>query len=83
MRSDAQGFVPSTNPFTRLGQHPIGFWFVFSGEPVRLSPAGSNILRLLVSYGVFVPTALPVLGRLNSVNWANPDTARKVLTSLA
>jgi POT family proton-dependent oligopeptide transporter len=25
-------FVPSTNPFTRLGQHPIGFWFVFSGE---------------------------------------------------
>ena len=25
-------FIPSTNPFTRLGQHPIGFWFVFSGE---------------------------------------------------
>src|SRR5882672_2128882 len=25
-------FVPSSNPFTRLGQHPIGFWFVFSGE---------------------------------------------------
>src|ERR1700730_8864495 len=25
-------FIPSANPFTRLGQHPIGFWFVFSGE---------------------------------------------------
>jgi POT family proton-dependent oligopeptide transporter len=25
-------FIPSENPFTRLGQHPIGFWFVFSGE---------------------------------------------------
>src|ERR1041384_3817555 len=25
-------FVPSTNPLTRLGQHPVGFWFVFFGE---------------------------------------------------
>ena len=25
-------FIPSENPFTRLGQHPTGFWFVFSGE---------------------------------------------------
>lgn len=25
-------FEPSPNPFVRLGQHPIGFWFVFSGE---------------------------------------------------
>jgi POT family proton-dependent oligopeptide transporter len=25
-------FVPSTNPVRRLGQHPIGFWFVFFGE---------------------------------------------------
>jgi POT family proton-dependent oligopeptide transporter len=25
-------FIPSENPFTRIGQHPIGFWFVFSGE---------------------------------------------------
>jgi POT family proton-dependent oligopeptide transporter len=25
-------FVPSTNPFVRLGQHPTGFWFVFAGE---------------------------------------------------
>src|SRR5947208_12381779 len=25
-------FIPSTNPFTWLGQHPMGFWFVFSGE---------------------------------------------------
>jgi proton-dependent oligopeptide transporter, POT family len=25
-------FIPSGNPFTRLGQHPTGFWFVFSGE---------------------------------------------------
>jgi len=25
-------FVPSTNPFVRLSQHPLGFWFVFSGE---------------------------------------------------
>jgi POT family proton-dependent oligopeptide transporter len=25
-------FVPSTNPFRRLGQHPTGFWFVFFGE---------------------------------------------------
>src|SRR5579859_5137925 len=25
-------FVPSGNPFKRLLQHPVGFWFVFSGE---------------------------------------------------
>jgi len=25
-------FVPHGNPIKRLGQHPIGFWFVFSGE---------------------------------------------------
>jgi POT family proton-dependent oligopeptide transporter len=25
-------FVPSTNPWTRLRQHPPGFWFVFTGE---------------------------------------------------
>jgi hypothetical protein len=59
-------------------------WFVFhEGEPVRLSPSGSNILRLLVSYGVFVPAAAPAIGRLNCVNWASPDTSRKVLTTLA
>lgn len=28
----AAAFVPSRNPFVRLGQHPIGFWFVFTGE---------------------------------------------------
>jgi POT family proton-dependent oligopeptide transporter len=28
----ADAFVPSTNPFTRLRQHPVGFWFVFFGE---------------------------------------------------
>jgi POT family proton-dependent oligopeptide transporter len=33
IETDGHGeFVPSGNPFTRLGQHPIGFWFVFSGE---------------------------------------------------
>jgi POT family proton-dependent oligopeptide transporter len=25
-------FVASSNPFKRLRQHPVGFWFVFSGE---------------------------------------------------
>ena len=29
---DRPTFVPSTNPFVRLGQHPTGFWFVFFGE---------------------------------------------------
>jgi POT family proton-dependent oligopeptide transporter len=29
---DRPVFVPSTNPFVRLGQHPTGFWFVFFGE---------------------------------------------------
>src|SRR2546423_3330275 len=24
--------VPHSNPIKRLGQHPIGFWFVFGGE---------------------------------------------------
>src|ERR1051325_2120102 len=25
-------FVPSSNPWKRLGEHPTGFWFVFTGE---------------------------------------------------
>jgi POT family proton-dependent oligopeptide transporter len=29
---DSTEFVPSPNPFVRLGQHPTGFWFVFAGE---------------------------------------------------
>jgi POT family proton-dependent oligopeptide transporter len=30
--SERESFVPSTNPFARLRQHPTGFWFVFTGE---------------------------------------------------
>ena len=30
--STPREFVPSANPLERLGQHPIGFWFVFTGE---------------------------------------------------
>ncbi len=59
-------------------------WFVFPrGEPIRLSPAGSNVLRLVVSYGALAPKALPALSRLKSVKWAAPANARKVMTSLA
>ena len=64
---------------TRLEQ-----WFVFpEKECVRLNPPGSNMLRILVSYGAVVPAALPVLERLSGVNWATPDTAHKVMTGLA
>jgi hypothetical protein len=59
-------------------------WFVFPSDvPIRLSPAGSNMLRLLVSYGVLVPAVVPVLGRLKSAKWVGRSTADKVLKSLA
>jgi POT family proton-dependent oligopeptide transporter len=29
---DVETFIPSEKPFTRLRQHPVGFWFVFTGE---------------------------------------------------
>lgn len=32
MAGNQPEFVPHKNAFRRLGQHPIGFWFVFSGE---------------------------------------------------
>ena len=61
----------------------LDHWFHFpEKEPVRLNPPGSNMLRLLVSYGVLVPAALPVLKRLNDVGWASPGIARKVMTDL-
>jgi hypothetical protein len=59
-------------------------WFVFSGKtPIRLNPAGSNMLRLLASYGILAPGVIPVLCRLRSVNWARRDTANKVLEAVA
>ncbi len=59
-------------------------WLVFpEAKPARLNPPGSNMLRLLVSYAVLAPSALPVLGRLKAVNWSGTDTARKVLKTLA
>jgi len=65
-------------------RHRLDEWLVFpEGEPVRLSPTGSNMLRSLVNYGVFVPEAASVFQRLKTVNWATPETARKVLTSFA
>ncbi len=65
-------------------QDRLDQWFVFPAESAsRLNPPGSNMLRLLVSYGVLVPGTLPVLGRLRAVKWASTDTARKVLKTLA
>ena len=59
-------------------------WFDFPKEAtVRLQPPGSNMLRLLISYGALVPAAHTVLARLNNVNWENPGTAHKVMTGLA
>ncbi len=34
-------------------------WFVFPKEPIRLNPPGSNMARLLVSYGALVPRRCP------------------------
>ena len=46
-------FIPSANPFTRLGQHPIGFWFVFSGELAeRASYYGMRTLLALYMINV-------------------------------
>ena len=71
-------FVGTKRYHDRLDQ-----WLVFPEEnAARLNPPGSNMLRLLVSYGALVPASLPVLGRLRAVNWAGPDTARKVLKTL-
>src|ERR1700693_1226483 len=47
------GFVPSTNPFRRLGQHPTGFWFVFFGELAeRASYYGMRTLLALYMINV-------------------------------
>lgn len=72
---------------SRLGakqfQIRIEQWLVFTGTgTVFLSPAGSNMLRLLVIYGAFVPTSLPFFEPLKNVRWANRETARKVTASL-
>jgi POT family proton-dependent oligopeptide transporter len=46
-------FTPSPNPFIRLGQHPIGFWFVFSGELAeRASYYGMRTLLALYMINV-------------------------------
>jgi hypothetical protein len=59
-------------------------WFVFPAEvPVRMSPPGSNVLRLLVSYGALVGATVPVLLRLKSVNWSSRNAANKVLKTVA
>src|SRR5260221_238246 len=53
-------FIPSANPFRRLGQHPIGFWFVFSGELAeRASYYGMRTLLALYMIDVlgFTETA--------------------------
>src|SRR5215469_9475009 len=64
--------------------HRLDEWFVFPAEvPVRLNPPGSDMLRLLVSYGALVPATLPILVRLKSVNWSSRDAANKVLQAVA
>ncbi len=46
--SSTSEFVPSTNPFVRLRQHPTGLWFVFFGEMAeRASYYGMRALLAL------------------------------------
>jgi len=51
--AQAEEFVPSTNPFVRIRQHPTGFWFVFAGELAeRASYYGMRTLLALYMINV-------------------------------
>jgi len=61
-------------------------WFAFPpGQAVRLSPAGSCALRLLVWYGSMVDAerSLPVLVRIAHAEWQKREPAQKIVSALA
>jgi hypothetical protein len=60
-------------------------WCRFPHEMIRLCPAGSSVLRLLVWYGslVDINRSLPILVRLASVAWAKREPAQKAISALA
>jgi hypothetical protein len=60
-------------------------WLRFPNPPVRLSPAGAGMLRLIVWYGWLVDRdpIVEILGRLARVRWADPESARMAIASLA
>ena len=60
-------------------------WFSFAGEErVRVSAAGSHILRLLVLYSGLANTmrTLPILARLSAVRWSQRGRMQKVIDGL-
>ena len=63
-------------------QRRVESWFVFGESAERLTPEGSQVLRLVVSYGSLAPGAWPALVRLREGRWARPELAAKALASL-
>lgn len=60
-------------------------WFQFPEEDVKISAAGSAMLRLLVWYGVLADSerSLPTLVRLAHVSWNKRAPVGKVMAALA
>lgn len=58
-------------------------WFTFPEGEVSLKPAGSSMLRLLVWHAGLADTqkSLPILARLEDVNWTRIERAHKVLAA--
>jgi hypothetical protein len=76
--------------FKKLGESAflprLAAWFDFpENEPVRLTPVGSSMLRVLVWYAGFVDSTrtLPILVRVAGVQWAKRDPAQKVVNAVA
>jgi hypothetical protein len=63
----------------------IDSWFTFPKEEIKLSSAGSAMLRLLVWYAALADTerSLPVLVRLAHVSWNKRAPVGKVMAALA
>jgi len=60
-------------------------WLVFPETPVKLSPTGSNVLRLLIWYADLADRerALPTLMRMARAHWTDEGPAGKVMGALA
>jgi hypothetical protein len=72
--------------FGRFREFVADEWFVFSGEErVRLSTAGSHMLRLLVLYSAVVERrrSSPIVARLANVRWPKEDWMTKTVDALA
>jgi len=60
-------------------------WFVFPASPSKMTPAGSNMLRLLVWYAQLADAerSLPILMRIARADWADKGPIGKVMNALA